>query len=124
MKRFYNVFIFLICTLVLFQSCDKDNGPLAEKETLIKYVVTTDTPDAQLHIDATGIDGTGLYIKDGFENELYTKAYFAIVDVKCDDPKVAIHVDLWVNKKHKASVDGNRHVFMSERLKGKGPYLE
>lgn len=48
---------------------------------------------------------------------------FAIVEVRCEDPKVAIHVDLYVNKKFRTSADGNRSVFISERLKGKGPYL-
>ena len=124
MRKNVIMLVVAITTLMCFQSCDKDNGTLSEKETLIKYRVTCDTKDAQLYINATGMYDSGLYITGSYEKELCTKDYFAIIEVKCEDPKVAIHVDLYVNNKIRTSTDGNRSVFISERLKGKGPYLE
>ena len=116
--------LLLLLMSVIIAGCDKDDEPLSEKETLIKYCVKCNTPNGQMHIYANGLDELGLYVKGGFEKELYTKSYFAVVEVKCDDPKALIHVDLYVNKKKRASRDGNRSVYLSERLKGKGPYLE
>ena len=54
---------------------------------------------------------------------MYTTDFFAYVEVHCKDRKAAIHIDLYVKNKLKASVDGNTYVVASERLKGKGPYL-
>jgi len=123
MKKIIILLVLTIGTLFVFQSCDSDNTPIEERDNLIKYRITSDTPGAQLHVNATGLKGSGLYVKEHFEKELYTKDFFAVIEVECDDPNVAIHVELFVNKKFRISDDGNSRVFISERLKGKGPYL-
>ena len=76
-----------------------------------------------MHINAPGFGYQGLYFKGTFENEVNTKDYFAVIEAKCDNPKAMITIDLYIGKKHFRKV-GNSPVFISERLKGKGPYLE
>ena len=112
----------LLCSALLLQSC-KDSIPIKDVERRVKYKVTWQDPDAQVHIDAPGFDYLGLYFKGTFENEVNTKAYFAVIKATCDNPKALITVDLYIGKKHFREV-GNSPVFISERLKGKGPYLE
>lgn len=106
-----------------FQSCGGDDTPIEDIKTKIKYRITCDMEDAQMHIDANGLGILGLYVKNSFENELKTKDYFAVVKVCCEDPKALITIDLYIGEKHFRRC-GNSSVFISERLKGKGPYLE
>ncbi len=123
MKKIIALIVLSISTLFVFQSCDGDDTPIEEKETLIKYRITTDTPDAELLIFGNGLPAEGFHRKGDFEKEMYTTAFDAYVEVHCKDRKAAIHIDLYVKNKLKASVDGNTYVVASERLKGKGPYL-
>ena len=116
------IFLMLLCSALLLQNCE-DRIPIKDVERRVKYKVTCQDPDAQVHIDAPGFDYLGLYFKGTFENEVNTKAYFAVIKAKCDNPKALITVDLYIGKKHFREV-GNSPVFISERLKGKGPYLE
>lgn len=112
----------LLCSALLLQNCE-GSIPIKDVERRVKYKVTCQDPDAQVHIDAPGFDYLGLYFKGTFENEVNTKAYFAVIKATCDNPKALITVDLYIGKKHFREV-GNSPVFISERLKGKGPYLE
>jgi len=111
----------LFCFSVIFQSCG-DDIPLEEQENYIEYKVSCDTPGVQMHIAATG-DADGLYVKNKFEKGLNTKEFFAIVEVDSDDPEAFIWVELYVNGKLKAIDCQKGHVFISERLKGTGPFL-
>lgn len=116
-------FILLSFLMASFQSCGGDDTPIEDIKTKIKYRITCDMEDAQMHIDANGLGALGLYVKNSFENELKTKDYFAVVKVRCEDPKALITIDLYIGKKHFRR-SGNSSVFISERLKGTGPYLE
>ena len=116
------IFLTLLFSTLILQSCE-DSIPIKDVERRVKYKVTCQDPDAQVHIDAPGFDNLGLYFKGTFENEVNTKAYFAVIKATCDNPKALITVDLYIGKKHFREV-GNSPVFISERLKGKGPYLE
>ena len=116
------IFLMLLCSALLLQNCE-DSIPIKDVERRVKYKVTCQDPDAQVHIDAPGFGHLGLYFKGTFENEVNTKAYFAVIKATCDNPKALITVDLYIGKKHVRSV-GNSPVHVSERLKGKGPYLE
>ena len=104
------------------QNCE-DSIPIKDIERRVKYKVICQDPDAQMHINAPGFGYQGLYFKGTFENEVNTKDYFAVIEAKCDNPKAMITIDLYIGKKHFRKV-GNSPVFISERLKGKGPYLE
>jgi hypothetical protein len=123
MKKIIALIVLSISTLFVFQSCDGDDTPIEEKKTLIKYCITTDTPDAEFLIYGNGLPAEGFRKKGDFEKEMYTTDFFAYVEVNCKDRKAAIHIDLYVNNKLKASADGNSYVVVNERLKGKGPYL-
>ena len=112
----------LLCSALLLQNCE-DNIPIKDIERRVKYKVICQDPDAQMHINAPGFGYQGLYFKGTFENEVNTKDYFAVIEAKCDNPKAMITIDLYIGKKHFRKV-GNSPVFISERLKGKGPYLE
>ena len=119
-----SIFIFLLplFSLLFLQSCE-DDTPIEEQVNEIEYRITCDTPGSQLWVDATGIQGNGIYVKDSYSKALTTKEFFAIVEAKCENPKTLIRVELYVNNKLRKIADGNSHVFISERLKGKGPYL-
>ncbi len=112
----------MIVRNAIIQSCS-DDVPIEDKESFIEYRITCDTPDAQMHIDANGLDALGIYAKGSYEKKLRTKEFFAVIDVRCTDHKALISVELYVNGKLRASENGNASVFISERLKGKGPYL-
>lgn len=112
----------LLCSALLLQNCE-DNIPIKDIERRVKYKVICQDPDAQMHINAPGFGYQGLYFKGTFENEVNTKDYFAVIEAKCDNPKAMITIDLYIGKKHFRKV-GNSPVVISERLKGKGPYLE
>ena len=43
MKKIIALIVLSISTLFVFQSGDGDDTPIEEKETLIKYRITTDT---------------------------------------------------------------------------------
>ena len=121
MKQLIVFFTLLFSTLIL-QNCE-DSIPIKDIERRVKYKVICQDPDAQMHINAPGFGYQGLYFKGTFENEVNTKDYFAVIEAKCDNPKAMITIDLYIGKKHFRKV-GNSPVFISERLKGKGPYLE
>lgn len=123
MRNIVVLLLFSICSLLSFQSCG-DDGPLEDKECYIEYRITCDTPNAQMHIAANDLGAKGVYAKGSYKNDLKTKDYFAVIKVKCDDRKALISVELYVNKKLRAKKSGNSTVYISERLKGKGPYLE
>ena len=114
--------LMLLCSALLLQNCE-DSIPIKDIERRVKYRVICQDPDAQMHINAPGFGYQGLYFKGTFENEVNTKDYFAVIEAKCDNPKAMITIDLYIGKKHFRKV-GNSPVFISERLKGKGPYLE
>ena len=84
--------LFFICFFMLLQSCS-DDETLESKEFFIEYHISCDNPDAQMHIDANGLDPKGVYVKNAYKNGLNTKNYFAVVDVKCEDPKAVISVE-------------------------------
>ena len=112
----------LLCSALLLQNCE-DSIPIKDIERRVKYKVICQDPDAQMHINAPGFGYQGLYFKGTFENEVNTKDYFAVIEAKRDNPKAMITIDTHIGKKHFRKV-GNSPVFISERLKGKGPYLE
>ena len=112
----------LLCSILSFQGCN-DGIPLEDVEIKIKYKVTCQNPDAQMHVYANGLGPKGVSFKGILENEVYTKNNTAVIDAHCDDPKALITVDLYIGKKHFREV-GNSPVHVSERLKGKDPYLE
>ena len=114
--------LMLLCSALLLQNCE-DSIPIKDIERRVKYKVICQDPDAQMHINAPGFGYQGLYFKGTLENEVNTKDYFAVIEAKCDNPKAMITIDLYIGKKHFRKV-GNSPVFISERLKGKGPYLE
>lgn len=122
MKKKIIWFLLPLISLGLFQSCG-DDVSLEDQENYIEYRIYSDTPDSQLYVDATGIDGYGVYVRNSFEKALTTKDFFAVIKVKCDDPKALISVELYVNKKLRVKTENNSYVFVSERLKGTGPYL-
>lgn len=116
-----------LCCLVaaaLGQGCS-DDIETDDIESYVEYTVVCNNPNAEFHVDGTNVDPKGVYSRGTYRNESKTKDYFAVVDVKCtDDPKALIEVTLFINHKKKGYYNGNERVFVSERLKGKGPYLK
>ena len=121
--KYIIISLFSVYCLVLFQSCSNDDIPLEDVETSIAYQITCDDPNAQMHIIADGLGIEGVYVKESFSNKLKTKSDFAVIEVSCNNPTALIRIDLYVGKKHITEY-GNSKAFLSERLKGKGPYLE
>ena len=94
-------------------------------ENEIEYIVTCQSPDAEFKVDATGLPVEGIYAKSEFCYKCMTKDYFAVIKVTCkDDPHALLKVSLFVNGKYKGDYYGNQSAFVSERLKGTGPYLQ
>ena len=116
------IFLMLLCSALLLQNCE-DSIPIKDIERRVKYKVTCQDPDAQMHVHANGLGRVGISFKGILENEVNTKDYFAVIEATCDNPKAMITIDLYIGKKHFKKI-GNSPVFISERLKGKGPYLE
>lgn len=118
--KLFCIFSILICCT----ACNNDDTNLDEKSNVIEYTVQCDTPDAQMHVDATGGPENGLYCKGKITYKCVTRSYIADVIVTCKDPKALIEVTLYVNNKKVAHEYGNSYVYVSKRLKGKpGPYL-
>jgi len=123
MKYLFAVFSFLSTFSLL--SCNYEEEPLEEIENEIEYIVTCQSPDAEFKVDATGLPVEGIYAKSEFCYKCMTKDYFAVIKVTCkDDPHALLKVSLFVNGKYKGDYYGNQSAFVSERLKGTGPYLQ
>lgn len=121
--RFLLSFFCILCLSLEFQSCG-DNLDIEEVTSHVEYIIKSDTPDAQIRIEGTGLPVEGVYFKGEFKSDCTTKDYFAVIDVTCSDPKALIDVTMILDHKKKLSCKRNRSVFISERLKGKGSLLK
>lgn len=117
----YAITFLLIFTV---QSCNEEEIDLNEVENLIEYTVKCDHPDAEVYLIANGVQPQGIRFKGEYHLKKFTKDYFAVVDATCDDADALITVILLINNKERVHKGGLSHVKISERLKGKGPYLQ
>lgn len=117
-------FLLLLAVTVLsisFQSCEHEG--LSEKENYVEFVITSDTPGAQLYkytaISEENPQGI-LYFKDKYEYHYVTTDYTTSIEVGCLDPKVLLTITLYVNHKKVKTVRENRDAILFYRLKGQG----
>lgn len=118
-----NVLLLLVAAVlsISFQSCEHEG--LSEKENYVEFVITSDTPGAQLYTTTAVSEDNPhgiLYFKDRYEYHYVTTDYTTGIQVACLDPKVLLTITLYVNHKKVKTVSENRFAILFYRLKGQG----
>ncbi len=106
-----------------FSACseeEEDYKALENKETTIKVKIYTNSDDAPVYVTGGGISSPYLIVKGKWENTYNTKNYFAGFEADCEDEKVLLTGELYVNGKLKIRKQANRWIKISSRVKGKG----
>lgn len=102
----------LIIGLFLSSCIEED---LDQKEHLLEYRVYSNTEGALI-----SLSDYSLTIKDYWERSFVTKGSFGQIVARCEDPKVLITAEIYVDGKLKARMEKNSYLNLSYRIKGNG----
>ena len=119
MKKTLFLILLLPLSLLLFQSCEKDEVDVDAMKTFVEYSLVCDNPDALIEIKSTGLGSQGTKFHGGiFNKKFYTRDYFVIIDATCEDENATMTLALSVNGKEVLKKEGKAHMVIGQRIKG------
>ncbi|MCH7399842.1 hypothetical protein MM236_17745 [Belliella sp. DSM 107340] len=103
----------LLLIFLIMGSCIEED--LDEKEQLLEYRVYSNTEGALI-----SLTDYSLTVKDYWEKKFVTKGYYGQIVARCDDPKVLITAEIYVDGKLRAKMEKNSYLNLTHRIKGNG----
>lgn len=108
-------FVMLLCLFicVVCGACSKDTPDL--NEVRVQVEANTDEPVRIYGIENSSPE-SGIVIRRGFDHTFTTESQMTCIVARCKDGNTLITIKVWVNKKLKANVFGNKYVSSGDIL--------